>query len=713
MGGVGKTTLLEKIYQSLLDDANMGFDLVLFIEVSQNFMLEKLQKGIAKKLHLASFAGKEDIFNVLKTKNFVLLLDDLWVGVDLADVGIPHMYSGHNYTKRYKHKVIFTTRSKDVCAWMGASKGITVECLEPDEAWDLFKDNVNLDVIESNQRINEIAKEVMNECNGLPLALKVIGKAMSNQRTLQEWEFILRSLKDSGTKIIPGVEQSVIPILKFSYDNLPDNIKDCFLSASMLQGKSKYEILECWMGLGLIGDFVYLQEAYDKSEYILNILEKSCLVNVSNHSVVRLHDVIYEMAMWIASYLGMNKKKWIVKQYGGVAKLSTDNTQNCRFAGRVIIDVIMLVPIFPHRCSNLLYLMIHSHFLEKIPEGFFRQMPKLEYLDLSETGIKGLPKDIKCLVNLQYLNISFTNITSLPEELVYLNKLQYLICRNVRWLGKVVDGLMPRLHKLKVIDLYPTGWVKPEELKILKKHVKAIGMCVESEEVLQQLSCLPTTQLCIEYLDNLISLLFDTLSHKNHGFLHSLQIRSCPNLEKLVMNGSATHLNDLIIYDVQNLQNIIWPDLLPPQFFHMLKTLEISKCNLASFAWALRLPCLFILNIEDCGETETLFYVEEGEIQQISEWPMFPALQSLFLRKLPKLVSISNFALDFPQLSWLSVRQCPKLKKLPFKSGINGCQMININCERKWWTSLEFHAHLSPHYVWSDDSDAGSISYSA
>ncbi|KAM0944102.1 putative AAA+ ATPase domain, P-loop containing nucleoside triphosphate hydrolase [Dioscorea sansibarensis] len=277
MGGVGKTTLLTKI-QSLLDNANMGFDHVLFLVASKDIQLEKLREEIAKKLQLPSSAGKEDIFNVLKINNFVLLLDDIWEEVDLTDLGIPHPCGGDNSTKQYKYKVIFTTRSEDVCARMRASKKIRMECLEPDEAWDLFKDNVNSDVIELDVRINEIAKQVRNMCSGLPLALKVVGKAMSNKKTLPEWKFVLRSLESSSTKVVQGVEESLFPILKFSYDNLPDNVKNCFLSASMLQGRPKYKLLECWMGLGLIGDFVYLQEAYDKVEYILRILEESCLL---------------------------------------------------------------------------------------------------------------------------------------------------------------------------------------------------------------------------------------------------------------------------------------------------------------------------------------------------------------------------------------------------------------------------------------------------
>ncbi|XP_039137150.1 disease resistance protein SUMM2-like [Dioscorea cayenensis subsp. rotundata] len=543
MGGVGKTTLLKKINQRLLDNANMGFDHVLFIEASQNSQLEELQKEIAKELHLAPDSVQKDFFNALKTKNIVLLLDNIWEPVDLVGLGIINPYrDDDDSTKPYKYKVIFTTRSENVCARMRASKRIKVECLEPDEAWALFKHNVNLAVIESDEKFKKIAWQVMNKCGGLPLALQVVGKAMSNRNTVQEWDDILSLLKNSGTEVVQGVQESLLPILKFSYDNLPRNIQECFLCASILQWLRKDDLLELWMGLGLIGDFVNLQQAYGKARHIFKNLEESCLLYSSDDVYVRSHDVIYEMAVWIASDCGMNMNKWIVKRFSSFeVEITSINAENWRFANRVIVSgKVELLPILSCQCSDLLCLMIQiNSYFKNIPERFFSAMPNLTYLDLQETGIEELPKGMKCLANLQYLNISKTNISSLPKELVYLKKLQYLICRNLKGLGKVEDGLMSRLQKLKVIDIYPYGWVEPEELKLWKKHnsIKAIGMRVVSQEVLQQLSCLPTTQLYLANMDNLISLSFDTLSCKVHGFLQSLQIHSCPQLKELVMNG--------------------------------------------------------------------------------------------------------------------------------------------------------------------------------
>ncbi|XP_039116598.1 probable disease resistance protein At1g61300 [Dioscorea cayenensis subsp. rotundata] len=216
---------------------------------------------------------------------------------------------------------------------MGASKKIKVKCLELDEAWVLFKHNVNLAVIESDEKLKKIAREVMNKCGGLPLALQVVGKAMSNRNTVQDWEFILSSLKISRTQVVQGVQESLLPILKFSYDTLLRNIQECFLWASLLRWLSKEGLLKLWIGLGLIGDFVNLQQSYLQARYIFNILEKSCLLYSSDDDYVDLHDAIYEMAVWIASDCGMNKNKWIVKKYDMfVVEIPSINAENWRFA---------------------------------------------------------------------------------------------------------------------------------------------------------------------------------------------------------------------------------------------------------------------------------------------------------------------------------------------------------------------------------------------
>ncbi|XVF11268.1 hypothetical protein REPUB_Repub08aG0012200 [Reevesia pubescens] len=143
MGGVGKTTLMNKINNKLCEAPNR-FDVVIWIVVSKGFYIGKVQDDIARRIGITDGLWNDKtldqkaqgIFRVLKDKKFVLLLDDIWERVDLLKVGIP------SPTQENGSKVVFTTRSVDVCGHMDANKIIPVQCLPEEKAWELFQEKV-------------------------------------------------------------------------------------------------------------------------------------------------------------------------------------------------------------------------------------------------------------------------------------------------------------------------------------------------------------------------------------------------------------------------------------------------------------------------------------------------------------------------------------------------------------------------------------------
>ncbi|KAF3497108.1 hypothetical protein DY000_02052994 [Brassica cretica] len=120
MGGVGKTTLLEQM-NNKFRGANDRFDIVIWIVVSKDKGVEKIQDGIAEKLGITGGAWdrknksqkKTGIHTSMSQMRFVLLLDDLWSKVDLKEIGVPFP------TRENESKVVFTTRSREVCGRMG------------------------------------------------------------------------------------------------------------------------------------------------------------------------------------------------------------------------------------------------------------------------------------------------------------------------------------------------------------------------------------------------------------------------------------------------------------------------------------------------------------------------------------------------------------------------------------------------------------------
>ncbi|KAJ6751284.1 hypothetical protein OIU85_001780 [Salix viminalis] len=188
MGGVGKTTLLTQINNESLKKPD-DFDVVIWVVVSRDLKPDTVQESIGRKIGFSddfwknkSFDEKAvDIFNALSQKRFVMLLDDIWERVDLIKLGVPvpNMNNGS--------KVVFTTRSEQICGRMEAHKIVKVDCLEPEDAWDLFQRKVGDQTLCFHPDIPELARAVARECGGLPLALITIGRAMARKKTPQEW----------------------------------------------------------------------------------------------------------------------------------------------------------------------------------------------------------------------------------------------------------------------------------------------------------------------------------------------------------------------------------------------------------------------------------------------------------------------------------------------------------------------------------------------
>ena len=174
----------------------------------------------------------------------MLLLDDIWEKVNLKAVGVPHP------SRQNGCKVAFTTRSRDVCGRMGADDPIKVSCLEPEDAWDLFKKKVGENTLKGHPDIPHLARKVAGKCCGLPLALNVIGETMACKMTVQEWRTAINDLSSYAAEF-SGMEDEILPILKYSYDNLnTEQVKSCFLYCSLFPEDHRMEkerLIDYWM----------------------------------------------------------------------------------------------------------------------------------------------------------------------------------------------------------------------------------------------------------------------------------------------------------------------------------------------------------------------------------------------------------------------------------------------------------------------------------
>ncbi|EOA33672.1 hypothetical protein CARUB_v10019851mg [Capsella rubella] len=645
MGGVGKTTLFKKIHNKLL---NSTFDVVIWIVVSQGATISKLQEDIAEKLHLCGdeWKNKNDIdkatkiHTVLKGKRFVLMLDDIWEEVDLEAIGVPFP------TRENGCKVAFTTRSREVCGRMGDHEPMQVNCLKRDEAWELFKTKVGDNTLRSDPGTVELAKKVAEKCDGLPLALSIIGKAMSSKNTVQEWEHAIDVLTTSAAKF-SGMENNILPILKFSYDSLmDDNIKSCFLYCALFPEDFKIEkrsLINYWICEGFIGEEEDIKRARNKGYTMLGTLIRANLLTEVRsrygESCVMMHDVVREMALWIASDFGKQKEAFVVRARVGLVELPEVKDWGAVRRMSLMNNKIEEITCRRSNCCELTTLFLQENKLKNLSGEFLQSMKKLVVLDLSyNIDLSELPEQISELVSLRFLDLSETGIEQLPVGLQELKKLTYL---GLFFTNKLcsISGIS-RLLSLRMLNLVSSKVHGDasllKELQLLK-NLQDLRITLSAELSLELILGNQRLANCITTMD-----------------IIDFQEKPLQSIENLLsLWAISSHVSEINNRTIPCFTNLIAVNI---NKWHSMKDLS----------WVLFAPNLVSLEIEDSREVEEI--INEEKATNFKGITPFLKLEYLGLEDLPKLESICWSPLPFPFLRRISVRDCPKLRKLPLNA---------------------------------------------
>ncbi|XP_042419437.1 disease resistance protein RPS2-like [Zingiber officinale] len=584
-----------------------------------------------------------------------------------------------------KCKIIFTTRTEDTCSHMGTEKMIKMECLEQEEAWNLFRNSARMDVIDADKNIRIKARDLVKECGGLPAALIVLAQAMAPKKTWEEWMHALTIMKDAPHQL-PGMTNNVFSILKLSYDRLSsDNLRVCASYGALFKKGSwmgKYNIRNLWIGEGIIDNAENIWDCTRKTQFLLGILHATSLTERVHDDYFTIHPMTRAMILWVQRECGKKENKWLVRDRERIEEAPT--AEKWQDAERIALDwnQISDLPEAP-QCPNLIFLNLHvNKFLRKIPNGFFLHMPHLKILDLQNTSIRELPVSIGNLVQLHFLDLSETRITSLPKEMAALVNLKYLSLESMKYLRTIPDRLISGLRELQWLDMADSysGWregqtweggVSFEELESLKR-LKVIGITVSTLAALQN--------LC------------DSL--RLAAFTHWLHIEGCQDLTMFNIPSTDFHAETMLrliriqLHAMSELEEVVignrQPILLP------LHELRLSSLPKAKLVWRPTFPnTLRQLKIEGCGAIDRLIKLE-GEANGSGETviTIFPDLHTMVLRRLPELKSLSDGEriLNFPSLKTIKVEDCPKLTKLMLVAD----GLKEIECERSWWEQLNW-----------------------
>ncbi|GAU51912.1 hypothetical protein TSUD_416950, partial [Trifolium subterraneum] len=240
VGGVGKTTLVEEVAK--IEKQDKLFEKVVKTDVSKNPDFKTIQGEIADFLGLRfdeeTILGRAHRLRqrIKMEKSILVILDNMWTMLDLKKVGIL-FDNEHNDCK-----LLMTCRNQDVLLQMDVPKDLTfkLELMNENETWNLFEDMAGDVVKDSN--LKDLAFQVAQKCEGLPLRVVTIARAMKNKRDVRSWKYALQKLQSND-----GIEMDALTYsaLELSYDSLEsDEMRDLFLLfALLLEGLKNLKIL--------------------------------------------------------------------------------------------------------------------------------------------------------------------------------------------------------------------------------------------------------------------------------------------------------------------------------------------------------------------------------------------------------------------------------------------------------------------------------------
>ncbi|XP_065874356.1 probable disease resistance protein At5g63020 [Euphorbia lathyris] len=669
LGGVGKTTLLTHINNKFLHTPS-DFDFVIWVLASKDYKLSSVQQQIGERIGISVNGWKEkedsekakDIYNILRKKKFVLLLDDLWERIDLEIVGVP-------IPKRPNgSKIVLTARSELVCSLMDAKKRIKVDTLPPELAWDLFEEKVGKETICSDPAIRPLAEQVVKECGGLPLAVNVVARAMAFSKTAEEWRYALADLQQSASEL-QGVEDDLFARLKISYDRLPDDkFRSCFIYIAMFPAEFriyKDDLIDYWISEKFENAEENLTRA--RARYIIRHLVNVCLLEEEGR-YVKMHNMIRELALWISCDLEKPKYSLLVQP----GKQLTEAPQLGKWEGAKRTSLMdnsipnLQLPDVSV-CPDLTTLLLCRNPLHEITGSIAQFSCALTVLDLSNTEVDQLP-GVSDLNSLQYLNLSRTKMQQLPQELQKLKKLIYLNLEYNDFGHMIPEGFISSFSSLQVLRMFRSGFTltgehSKEHIKEMQllKQLNVLSITIGSSDALQLYLSTKNVQSCIRALslEHLKSIEFSPTENMNH--FEKLHISASEHLEQIDFNSKFA-------------------------CFASLREVAVENCPcLLNLNWLVQALNLEVLKIADC---ETMREVITGDP---SGNPVtFPKLEVVELEKLPKLEKLGSNALSFPSMKRMKVFDCPMLSNVPLNPEIIKARKIIIEAEEDWLKDVEW-----------------------
>ncbi|WVZ48862.1 hypothetical protein U9M48_000262 [Paspalum notatum var. saurae] len=350
-------------------------------------------------------------------------------------------------------RVLVTTRSAHLPQQMQAQlHKHRVRPLHQNDAWSLLKKQLQpAQVVGIDEQLKNIGMEILKKCDGLPLAVKVVGGLLSTRYPSEhEWKAVL----DKPAWSQAGLPAELDSRLYLSYEDLTPQLRQCFLYCSLFpKGQVIHQgtVTSIWVSEGFIeyrpvvGNHLHeygLEEM--ATEYYRELIKRNLIEPTEIHSLTgyscTMHDVVHSFAEYMAreeSLLVVDKEQMAATAGG-------------RGGGMLVrrLSIAQIVSVgewaILQRQESLRTLIIDSGVDFKPSVSFGHYFSSLRDTDISRLPddihkmkfLRTVPKEIGGLTNLRiflgfpvHVDMDAGNTRCSLEELAPLSRLRILeIC---------------------------------------------------------------------------------------------------------------------------------------------------------------------------------------------------------------------------------------------------------------------------------------------
>ncbi|KAK1274032.1 Disease resistance protein RPM1 [Acorus gramineus] len=626
MGGVGKTTLVAKVYKS--EQIVQHFQWRAWVTVSKSYNKNDILRSIIKELFhekkemipqgtdgMNTKELAENLHGCLVDQRYLIVLDDVWdvsLWSEIKDV--------FNTSKR---RIMFTTRNSEIATSLASSSDrvFNLKPLQDDEARKLFcsiafrGDRGGICPTE----LEDLAKETINKCDGLPLAIVTLGG-------------LLRTKKMSN-------------ILMLSFHDLPHYLKNCFLYCSAFPEDYRIKrkrIIRLWVAEGFIEERDGMTMEEIAEQYLNQLILRNMLFDDKRNvwgrlKLCKMHDIVREVAISISK-----KQKFPTTGVRRISVAEVNDTiqEELGKMSRLRSLLVFATNVFNIKTSLgfklLRVLDLQDALIDSIPDEL-GDLFNLRFLGLRNTKVKMLPKRLKRLQNLQTLNLVYSNVEKIPNGVTKLPNLRHVFLQN-----SFQDGLWIVKTKPKHV------WVS--------KELQTLQGISSSNEVVRQVGDL--TQLrsfaIVDVRESQGTKLCASI--KKMKFLHTLRIQATDT-------GKAPLVLETLDPPPPLLQTLSLGGRLQgtlPRWFNSLINLKILRLKLSGLKedplLSLKsLPNLVVITLKNAYDGEELCIQADG----------FPSLKELWLVELSHLKQITIEEGAMQSLKEFNLMMCKELKTVP------------------------------------------------